>query len=444
MVSLQAPSALAQSPLLWALETVRIPMPDGAQPFQPYKYQGSLLADRSTRQLILKARQVGITLAVAIREAHAALFQPQSLVLIISRDQKAAADVLSTIYDVYDGLDEPPALTRRNTLEATLANGSRIISQAATAKAGRGYRATSVVLDEAAFMGYDERIYRAVSPTLSRGGRLTVISTPDGQANLFYRLWQGQEGGDWSRHRVHWRDCPVFDEAWYAAERWKYTNEQWASEYECDFVGSGSAVFNGEDVDRMRDGWRGLQRTREGRRYMTAWDPGRRRDPTVGITLDITELPYQVVAFERLVRAPYAQIESLIDTRAASYGGETRVESNSIGDPLLEALSCEARPFVTTAESKAKALTKLVRHIENGEIKCGVDQVLAELRAYQWDDKKLVQDCVMSLAIAVASIRPPPGHPGLLAGVPLDEEDWRLAERSVGVPTLRRRAWPRP
>ncbi len=154
----------------------------------------------------------------------------------------------------------------------------------------------------------------------------------------------------------------------------------------------------------MRDGWNGLQPPEEGRRYVTGWDIGRRRDATVGITLDTAELPYQVVNYERLMRAPYAQIGSAIDSTAGHYG-ETVVESNSIGDPVIEGLRARVRPFITTAKTKAAALQRLVRAVEQGHLKCGVDQVLSELKSYQWDDQNIVQDSVMALAIALADQR---------------------------------------
>ncbi len=337
--------------------------------------------------------------------AHEAIYRPRSLALTISRDLVAAQNVIRTILDIMDELDDPPRLIKENQSEIALENGSRIVSQPATAKAGRGYTATSVVLDEAAFMEYDARIYSAVSPTLSRGGRLTIVSTPNGQANVFYRLWQGIEGGDWCRHRIHWRDCPAFDDGWYERERPKYTAEQWASEFELDFVTSGLAAFDPDDVDAMREGWAGLQPPQPGRRYVTGVDVGRRRDPSVIITVDVTAKPWQVVAYERLLRAPFAVTQAKIDERANLYGGEIWVESNSIGDPVIEGLTCSVRPFVTTQRSKADMLTRLVRAVEQGEIKCGVPQVLSELKSYQWDDAALVQDSVIALAIAVTNTR---------------------------------------
>ena len=403
--------ALSQSALFWALECVRLLGPDGPRSFVPYPYQAALLADRGQRQLVLKARQTGITTVAAIAEAHGAIYEPRSLGLIVSRDLTAAQNVIRCVVDILDGLDDPPRRVKENQSEIVLENGSRIVSQPATSKAGRGYTANRVTLDEFAFAEYDERIYRAISPTLARGGKLKVISTPNGQANRFYGLWQGQEGGDWGRHRVHWRDCPVFDEAWYERERPKYTAEQWASEFECDFVTSGGAAFDPLDVDAMRTGWAGLEGPRHDRRYVTGWDIGRRRDPTVGVTVDVTEKPWQIVAYERLVRAPFAQTQAMIDARADLYGGETIVESNSIGDPVIEGLSCRVRPFNTSAKSKADMLTRLVRAVENHELRCGVGQVISELKSYQWDDQNLTQDSVMALAIALHGVSEMPLQP---------------------------------
>jgi hypothetical protein len=396
---------LRSSPLVWSAEAVTRIQPSGiAAPFVPYSYQARILADRAPRLLVLKARQVGVSYAAALLVAHHVLHNPRSLALLISRDQGAAANLLGTVYDVLDGLNEPPQFERRGVYECTLGNDARIVSQPATAKAGRGLTASLVILDEFAFADHDARIYRAVLPTLSRGGRLLVISTPNGINNLFYKLWAGDEGGEWSQHRIHWSDCPVFTDEWAEAEKGKHTAQSWASEYECDFIESGGAVFNLADVEAMRFGWCGEQAAQPGHTYVSGWDIERHHDATVGVTLDVTTQPYQVVRYERLQRAQYAQIVSLILQREQEYHGRTFVEANSMGDPLVEACEGRVKPFVTTQASKANMLTRLIRLVEQGNLKAGAEQLLSELRSYQWDDRNLVQDSVMALAIAVQGI----------------------------------------
>ncbi|MGE3985394.1 MAG: terminase family protein, partial [Dehalococcoidia bacterium] len=383
--------ALAQSPLAWAIEQAHM---------QPYPYQARLLADRSQRVLVLKARQVGISYAAAVLAAHHLLYHPSAVVLVVSRDQGAAGDFARQLYAILDNLDESPVYKERSVLAAVLANGNRLVCQPATAKAGRGLAATLVIADEFAFTRYDSLIYKAISPTLSRGGRLIVISTPDGIANLFYRLWFGMEGGDWRRYKVHWSECPIFGDEWYQQERPKYTDAAWASEYDLDFSTSGQAVFNPNDIDAMAFGWFGEQPAQEGHTYYSGWDIGRRRDATVGVTVDATTMPYQVVKYERLLRAPFATIQASIKQRAQDYPGQTSVESNSIGDPVIEGLTgVNVTRFTTTQQSNANGLQKLVRMVEQGGIKAGQEQLLSELRSYQWDDSRLIQDSVMALMI---------------------------------------------
>lgn len=81
------------------------------------------------------------------------------------------------------------------------------------------------------------------------------------------------------------------------------------------------------------------------------------------------------------------------------------MESNSIGDAVIELVEAQVRPFNTSKRSKANALQRVVRLVEERALKCGVEQVLAELKSYQWEDANLVQDCVMALAIALADQR---------------------------------------
>lgn len=400
MVTATSP-LIAASPLIWAEDAVQL----DDKPIRLHSYQMTLLTDRSPRRIVLKARQVGMSTAVAIEAAHLALHQPRSLVLMVSRSQDQAVYLLGLVYRVLDGLAEPVDYAKRNELEAVLAhNGAVLKSLPANPGTGRGLAADHVYLDEFAHAAYDDEIYQAVSPTVSRGGRLTVISTPRGQGNAFYRAWHGELGGDWSRHSVHWRDCPDYDERWYEEARPRYTSQQWASEFDLDFTVSGDTVFDPDDIEALAKGAVGLRGPEDSGDYVTGWDIGRRRGATVGITLDVSEEPYQLVAYERILRATYPRIQSVIEARHRRYGGRTLVESNGIGDPVLENLSIHAEPFVTTAKSKVQAIEKVQLLIEQRKLKAaGVPQLVSELRGYGWDDTRLVQDSVMALAVACSS-----------------------------------------
>jgi Terminase large subunit, T4likevirus-type, N-terminal len=357
--------------------------------------------DRSPRRLIVKARQIGFSQAIALEAAHEAIFRPDSTILLVSRSGDLADNLLGYCYTAIAGLDDIPTLTKTNESEMGFANGSRIKSLPANRSTARGFAGRSVYLDEYAYMDVAEEIYRGVSPIVGHGGRLTVCSTPDGRGNHFYQLFAGIDGGVWSRHIVPWQACPVYDQAWFDRERPKYTAQQWASEYGCDFVASGQAVFDAADVEACADGWKGLQPPTLGRTYVSAWDIGRRADATVGITLDVTNGDFQVVAYERLLGVPFPVQQRAIEARAKAYGGDTYVESNNQGDPVIENLTVPVFAWTTTARTKEAAITSLVLAHEQRRFKHGVAQLKHECLLYQWIDQALIQDSVITAAIAV-------------------------------------------
>ncbi len=393
---------LANSPLYWACEKATIIHPArGRIGFNPYPFQIRFLQDRSRRRLIVKARQIGMSQAVALEAAHKAAHVPDSTILLVSRNEKLAANLLGYCSTAIAGIrDEVPELVRQSQSELQFTNGSRILSLPANQSTGRGFAAGDAYLDEYAFQLYAEDIYNAISPALSHGGRLTVLSSPNGRANHFFQLWAGIEGGDWSRHEIKWTECPPYDEAWYAEMRPQFTAQRWASEFDCDFTASGQAVFRDEDIRRCADGWEGLQAAESGHHYITAWDIGRRADATVGVTLDVTVEPWQLVAYERLLGVPYPAIQRRIEQRHHDYPGEHWIESNGVGDPVMENLNVNVEPFTTTRKSKADAITALALSHEQSKLKHGVKQLAVECQLYQWDDKDLIQDSVMAAAIA--------------------------------------------
>ncbi len=405
----QAPPLLP-SPLAWATANARIVTPSqGVAAWEPYPYQAGLLEDRSPRRLVLKARQTGLSTAIALEALFYALHLEHDRTLFVSRSQEAASLLIRYVQVALSGLTTPVRPVAESQSRLVFSNGSEILSLPATPSTGRGYPASRVYLDEFAFADYDQLIYQAILPTLSGGGPLTVLSTPKGRNNLFFRFWQGFEGGDgWSRHTVHWQDCPRYadDPAWEPKTRAELTRQAFAEEYDCDFLSSGDAVFDPADLARCQ-----LEHAPEPEgceQFVTAWDIGRRQDHTVGITLGRRGEVWHVVEFERFL-APYPVIQASIEQRQRRYG-KTIVESNGVGDPVIENLVVQVEPFTTTARSKVQAVQALQLLIQRGRFKFGSEheQLGRELGLYEFEDKGLVQDCVMAAAIAASLIVDPP------------------------------------
>jgi hypothetical protein len=394
-------------PHAWAVRYARVLHPLGTRRFLPYPYQESILRDGSPRRLILKARQTGISQTVAVEARHAADYQPGSTTLFLSRTEKMASDLIRYARAAAPVTDAN-RITRDNSLALEFGNGSRIIAEAATKSAGRGFAATSVYLDEFAFHEYDAEVWRAIQPTVSTGGRITVLSTPNGRANVFYLMWSG-EYGEWSKHLVHWRDCPAYDDDWYARTRPGFTTRDWASEYECDFVESGGAAFPADLCERAYD--RRLPND-DPRTWVptagstTYWDLGARQDATVGVTVANVGGKLPVVAFLRM-EAPneWPAIERAIASRIAAYpDGRHIIESNGIGDPFIAKCREDGLPveeFMVTARSKGDMLRALVLSMEQDRFRHGSQALYAEQLRYEYADAKITQDCVMAAAGAV-------------------------------------------
>jgi hypothetical protein len=385
------------SALEWAVQNATIVLPtEGRQPFSPYPYQATLLDDPSPRRIILKARQTGISNTIAIEALHKAITRADTTELFVSRSQGAASELVTYCQRTLSGLKRMPKTVKENQFEISFENGSRIVSLSASPRTGRGIAATDVYLDEFAFTQYDAQIYESIVGTISTGGSMTVLSTPNGRANMFYRLWAGLEGGAWSRHSIHWSDCPRFDAEWEQKTRQSMTRQSFAQEYDLDFLTSGEAVFDPDDLMRCRDGY---EPNPEGcEEFVTGWDIGRRKDHTVGITLGRRGEVWHEVSYERCL-LPYPVVGAMIEARKRSYG-PTWVESNGVGDPLIEFLSEDVERFTTTAKSKVQAIQALQLLIQQGRFKHDNEQLDRELQLYQWQDAHQVTDSVIASAIA--------------------------------------------
>jgi hypothetical protein len=186
--------------------------------------------------------------------------------------------------------------------------------------------------------------------------------------------------------------------------------------HNCDFARSGSAVFEPELVDAL---WKMAASTDAtgnfalppvpGHRYVSAWDIARKQDAFVGFTFDVTVSPFQVVAYERHLRLSYPDQARAIEARHARYPGETWVESNGVGDPLIQFLAIIVKEFQTTALTKRNAIDALLLLLQRHElISPPIPQWSRELLTYQRVDQALQQDTVMAAAIAASAAGRPP------------------------------------
>jgi hypothetical protein len=156
-----------------------------------------------------KTRQAGLSTLNALIIYWKTLIFPSQWAVIISKDQKSSQDFLDKIKINLEYIPEflETQIKYNNVKSLVFTNKSKIEAMPRSKTAGRGTSATEVVLDEAGYFETNtivQGIVASVNAALSRtGGRLTIISTPNGsiEGSEGYWYWQQvnqleQEGGE--------------------------------------------------------------------------------------------------------------------------------------------------------------------------------------------------------------------------------------------------------
>lgn len=200
----------------------------------------------------LKSRQMMATWLLVAYGTWRALYGYRARMLYVSKREKDAWHLGDRARAILDNLPEPlRELDVRevdNKGEITFAGGASLQFLPAAEEIGRTYTATEVFMDEAAFLPFADKMFTALKPTLSAGGRMGMVSTPNGVGGLFHRIYTASPGNGFLQQRLHWRQHPGRDAAWYAVATEGLTQRQIAQEYECGFLQSGRAVFDQADL----------------------------------------------------------------------------------------------------------------------------------------------------------------------------------------------------
>lgn len=213
--------------------------------------------------IILKARQLGISWLSCIYALWLCVFQAGKVVLIFSKGEREAQEMLRRIKVLYQRLPEwmreaLPGLVKDNTTELHWSNGSRCLSLPGTG--GRSYTASLVIFDEAAHIGAVRELYMALKPTIDNGGQLIMLSTANGLGNLFHQLWvkAAKKANSFATIFLPWWARPGRDAAWYEAQKGEYTDpemihQEYPSNANEAFVSSGRVRFAGKWISKQAE-----------------------------------------------------------------------------------------------------------------------------------------------------------------------------------------------
>jgi Terminase large subunit, T4likevirus-type, N-terminal len=229
--------------------------------FQPFESQVETVFTWLNHRhvLILKARQIGFSTLIATYAFWLTFFYPDRAVLMLSRTEREAIKLLGKSKYGYQFLPEwmkfKGGPVNQTLTTFTFTNNSYTESLPSASDPARGESAYLVVVDELAFLPNSEEAWGAIEPVADVGGRIIMMSTANGEGNLFHSLWNQAIAG-------HNRFEPLFfpwsangrDQAWYDARAAELPDWQMAQEYpdnpEDAFLKSGRPIF---DLRRLRE-----------------------------------------------------------------------------------------------------------------------------------------------------------------------------------------------
>jgi len=230
----------------------------GLVPFKLYDYQADLVEDFNDYRfnIILKARQLGISTVTAAYIAWLMMFHRDKNILVMATKFGTAGNLVKKVKAIVKNLPSwvriaNVSIDNRTSFE--LSNGSQIKASSTSGDAGRSEALSLLVIDEAAHVDGLDELWTGLYPTLSTGGRCIALSTPNGVGNWFHKSYTDSESqqNDFHPTLLMWDVHPDRDQEWFEHETRNMSRRQIAQELECNFNTSGETVIHPEDINRM-------------------------------------------------------------------------------------------------------------------------------------------------------------------------------------------------
>ena len=334
---------------------------EGLVPFSMYGFQERMVDTfHNNRFSICKLpRQSGKSTTIIAYLLHQVVFNDNINVAILANKSSTARDLLGRLQLAYENLPKwlQQGVLNWNKGSLELENGSKILAAATSSSAIRGGSFNIIFLDEFAFIpaNISEQFFSSVYPTISSGkkSKVMIVSTPHGM-NMYYKIWNDAQHkrNDYVPVEVHWSEVPGRDENW-KAETIRNTSEaQFATEFECEFVGSVDTLINPSKIRLFSHdtpivtnaGLDMYVKPEKGRDYVMTVDVARGtvKDYSAFVVFDVTQMPYKIVAKFRDNEMKPLLFPHTIEKIAKQYNNaHVCVEVNDIGHQVADALQFE-------------------------------------------------------------------------------------------------------
>ncbi len=171
-------------------------------PLRPNRAQKEYDRRRGQSNIVLKARQMGISTWVAGRFFLKTITQPGTLTVQVAHTQAAAENIFRCVHRFLGGL---PAYVRNGALRTARESSRQIVFPALDSEyrvetagdrnAGRGATIQNLHCSEVArWPGDASETLAGLRASLPASGELVLESTPNGADGCFYEEWQRAEG----------------------------------------------------------------------------------------------------------------------------------------------------------------------------------------------------------------------------------------------------------
>ena len=390
-----------------------VSLDEGLVPFKLYDFQKEMIGTfHNNRFTICKLpRQSGKSTTIIAYLLHYVLFNPSVNVAILANKAATARDLLGRLQLAYEHLPKwlQQGVMSWNKGSLELENGSKILASSTSASAVRGGSYNIIFLDEFAYVPSNvaEQFFSSVYPTISSGKttKVVIVSTPHGM-NMFYKLWVDAEESrnSYIPIEVHWSEIPGRDEAWKEETIKNTSKAQFNTEFECEFLGSIDTLITPYKLKQLtyrspKQSNAGLDvhvSPKEGNTYVLVADVSRgtKNDYSAFVVVDVSEIPYRVVAkFRDNELKPLIFPSKIYDIARAYNQAYVLIEVNDIGEQVANAMQFDLEyDNLIMASMRGRAGQVIGAGFSGGRAQLGVRTTKAVKKIGCSNLKQLVED----------------------------------------------------
>jgi len=276
---------------------------------------------RNRMVILMEGRQQGKTTTSAAYILWYTIFQDAKTVAILANKASAAREVLDRYQIMYESLPKwmQQGVVVWNKGDVELENRSKVFTSATTSSGIRGKTVNMLYIDEAAIIPNNiaEQFFASVYPTISSGSdtKILLSSTPLGY-NHFWKFWNDADKGrnGFVNLFIPYWEIPGRDKTWADNQHKLLGDLKFNQEVLCKFLGSSLTLVSANAISQMSAG--DIIYQKDG---LDIYEKPIRTDPIEGtverayalvadtakgvggdysafVVIDMTELPYRVVA----------------------------------------------------------------------------------------------------------------------------------------------------